>query len=336
VALGLGLVGLLGHAQAPDAGVKRVDPWQQQRLFHAVCAGNMAQAKELLDAGVAPEFLGQRFEEQPLTAAVWGGNVELVKLLLDRGAQVNTFHVSHSAEMEEAIRRGHGPVVLLLRERLQPSLQPADGFEAARFGIYFSNAPRDAQDGTLWHDVRDKYRQSPLHTLAAMGYRALMEQAFAGGAPVEPTDRWGNTPLMLAASNGHLDVVRLLLEKRPKVRVNARARDDGMTPLLRAAVGCSSFVSRQCQRMCHPEVIRTLVEAGADVKVKDTLRGRTALHYVVEQGDLELVRLLLEKGASLKAKDARGLTPREVAEQSRSSTMAEWLKKAEQEPRPSR
>ncbi|KAJ1396008.1 ankyrin repeat-containing domain protein, partial [Ochromonadaceae sp. CCMP2298] len=52
----------------------------------------------------------------------------------------------------------------------------------------------------------------------------------------------------------------------------------------------------------HPEVVRLLLEKGADAEAKDTA-GRTAMHYASVTGHLEVVRLLLEKGADAEAKN---------------------------------
>ena len=70
----------------------------------------------------------------------------------------------------------------------------------------------------------------------------------------------GATPLFIAAQNGHLDVVRHLVEVGAD---KDKARDDGATPLYIAAENG------------HLDVVRHLVEVGAD---KDkALQLRTAI-----------------------------------------------------------
>ena len=56
------------------------------------------------------------------------------------------------------------------------------------------------------------------------------------------------------------------------------------------------------------EVVRLLLEAGADAKWKDTFQ-RTALHVAAQCNRSEVVRILLEFGADMEAVDRYGLRP---------------------------
>ena len=62
----------------------------------------------------------------------------------------------------------------------------------------------------------------------------------------------------------------------------------------------------------HPDYVRAVLAAGADVHETDRL-GRTALHTSVKSGFLEYVPILLEYGADLERFDGRGHTPVELA-----------------------
>jgi ankyrin repeat protein len=48
----------------------------------------------------------------------------------------------------------------------------------------------------------------------------------------------------------------------------------------------------------HPDVVRTLIEHGADVQAR-TKKGFTALHFAAREGELEATRLLLAAGVSV-------------------------------------
>ena len=120
--------------------------------------------------------------------------------------------------------------------------------------------------------------------------RLLLE---AGADKDAATTTDGATALLLAAFQGHLEVVRLLLEAGAD---KDSATTDGATALLVA------------DREGHLEIVRLLLEAGAD-KDAATTDGATALLLAAFQGHLEVVRLLLEAGADKDSAMTDGATP---------------------------
>ena len=57
------------------------------------------------------------------------------------------------------------------------------------------------------------------------------------------------------------------------------------------------------------DVIRELLQRGADVNKRDRNHGQTALHWRAMKNNTDAIRLLLENGASTTIKDAVGRTP---------------------------
>lgn len=62
----------------------------------------------------------------------------------------------------------------------------------------------------------------------------------------------------------------------------------------------------------HDEVIRTLLEEGADVSLKNA-EGNTPLHWACLNGQLEAVKLLIDAGASPSALNEADETPVDAA-----------------------
>ena len=109
--------------------------------------------------------------------------------------------------------------------------------------------------------------------------------------PLDPNEEG----FVLAAREGHLEVVRLLLEAG--VDKDAPNTDDRTALHIAAQEG-------------HLEVVRLLLEAGADKDAADTdgWSGWPALLIAAKKGHLEVVRLLLDAGADQDAVDTDGWT----------------------------
>jgi len=80
-----------------------------------------------------------------------------------------------------------------------------------------------------------------------------------------------------------------------------------------------------------PNVVRLLVERGADVNAQDE-EGRIALIHATEGGNTEVVQILLDKGADRSVKDRNGHTALMIAEVRDRVQIAELLKNTNSKP----
>jgi len=161
-------------------------------------------------------------------------------------------------------------------------------------------------------DATNRYGVTPL-SLAAENASAPMTQALLK-AGAHPTD----AILMTAARTGNAEIVTMLLARG--ANANARESSLGETALMWAAAEN------------HPEAVRALIEHGSDpnarseklVYPKDRfgLEGVTtilphgswtALMYAARQGSLEAARALAESKADLNLADPDGTTALELA-----------------------
>lgn len=153
----------------------------------------------------------------------------------------------------------------------------------------------------LSHDVIDTFGYNILHYAAREGHidnvKLLLQKA-----PVLKNQKAknGTTPLYLAVQNSRDDVVNEL------VRAGASVNDVtayGMTPLY-----CAIFHSNEAL------ALKLLDIGGIDVN-KATEEGSTPLHLAIELGMTSVVGKLVGKGASLNVKRKDDFTPLHVAAQ---------------------
>ncbi|KAH7907159.1 hypothetical protein BJ138DRAFT_1014962 [Hygrophoropsis aurantiaca] len=111
------------------------------------------------------------------------------------------------------------------------------------------------------------------------------------------------TPLAAACSGGHLKVIRLLADRPANPDAPSR---NNRTPL---------FYATQKKIPNQLEIVRTLLNADADVDKADDNGTTPLMNAIVQLRDKNLVHLLVEHNASVTAKNKRGKTPEILAKE---------------------
>ncbi|XP_071257215.1 caskin-2-like isoform X5 [Salvelinus alpinus] len=209
-------------------------------LHHAALTGTTDLLSVLLEAQATVD-IKDRNGMRPLHYAAWQGKADSVLMLLRAGAGVNV--VSQD---------GHIPLHL-----------------AAQYGHY------DVSEMLLQHQSNpcliNKTKKTPLDLACEFGrvkvaqllLSSNMVVALLEGNSKEPADSGFNTPLHLAARNGHKDIIRLLL----KAGIDINRATKAGTALHEASLYGKT------------EVVRQLLEAGIDVNIRNTYN-QTALDIV--------------------------------------------------------
>jgi len=238
---------------AQGANVNAAEPDGTTLLMRAIHGGFPEIAKDLVDAG-ADVSATNRYGVSSLYLAARGADAKSVRALLAAGADANTSLPEGETALMTAAKAGDAASVRAL-------------LAGGRGSVTFASPPYSADAG-----------------VAASGYGATSvapAEPRRGANPNAKEGWYGQTALMWAASEGHADVVRLLIEGGANVDEHSQALDAPVSSYERLA---GDFV--------YPKVPK----------------GRlTALHFAAREGALDVVQSLIEAGADLDAVDAEGV-----------------------------
>ncbi|KAN0141757.1 hypothetical protein V8E53_000219 [Lactarius tabidus] len=269
----------------------------------------------------------------PLHIAVSKGYLDICQMLLEHKADVRALDNSGNTPLHLAASKDHLEVArILLKYNAEVNSRNEDGSTPLLL-IASSNGNIDMFRLLLTHSadafVHDNEGNTPLHLAAIGGHlkvaRMLLErkadvnalnkegstplhQAFETweenpdivrllldhGADANVQDKSGNTLLHFAASEGDLQLARVLLERIPEV-VNSQ-NDDGSTAFLLAL-----------KRQNH-DIAWLLLDHNPDVHACDEY-GYTPLHVAVCNGKLDICRILLERNADVNSQNHHRSTP---------------------------
>ena len=137
---------------------------------------------------------------------------------------------------------------------------------------------------------------------------------------INVTNEFGETPMMVAAREGKLDIIKTICTRYKHLKnFNIdQAANDGWTSVCFAAMNgfCAS--------------IEMLVKHGAKVDTFDKF-GRTPFHWAVRFGNAKVADLLLKLECNHNSKDLDGQTPYDLAEIHKHYEVIEVIEKYEKE-----
>lgn len=144
-------------------------------------------------------------------------------------------------------------------------------------------------------ETKTKNGSTPLILAASKGHEDVVCLLLEEGADIEAKNKYGNTPLILAASRNREDVVRLLLEKGAQV---CTKNNQGLTAYDRANTA-------SLKDLLEKTALRKIIAEQLHTNTPDALLLESA-----KEGKDKIAEILIdERGANSETKDKVGNTP---------------------------
>jgi ankyrin repeat protein len=252
--------------------VSRFEMDTRTPLARASLHGQERAVQIFLDAGAGINFCSPTTKnETPLQSAASEGQERIVQVLIDAGADIDACDGIGGTALQAASESGHDNIVgMLLNSGADPMLEDNDGRSALVKAI---GAGHDKLSQKLWGLTRnaakrDVYRlalvdasergQSSvvrrlLDAIVDVNYPGVPYRRYSYGEPLPARGPKGSA-LHAAASNGHNEIVRTLLD----VGADLNARDSDGNSALDVAL------QRQHGNWRCKEIVQMLREAGAN------------------------------------------------------------------------
>lgn len=236
-------------------------------------AANYGQYKVLELLGRRHDLRGRNlFGQTALHYAAFGGSIDCVVYLLRKGLPFDQDQ-SGLTPMHFAVQYEHENLISHFMELKQSEVTDREGNLPIHRGLFFCK--EKAVHRLLSRRVRalaiaaNKVGVTPLHLAASRGFLAVVRKLVGFYGNVDVVDRFGRTPLSLAALGGHQDVVEFLTESSgSKQTAESSSRQSPVdVPLMNENQSFTNFSEENqsvstCLEEKFPEELEDILGAG--------------------------------------------------------------------------
>nr|MDO8110325.1 ankyrin repeat domain-containing protein [Candidatus Sigynarchaeota archaeon] len=278
-------------------------------LYKAIIEGDLEAVKQLLKTGESLNSVNPEDGRTPLTTACKCGHLEIIRALLDAGAQVNRkdkFKDGYGKDYSQAPlaaacdrdTQDHASVDAITRFLIDRgadvlSAHPPDRDGPLHFAAKHGHVEVVAHLLEMGVDVNMKgsWGNTALTWAADKGTSLdLVKMLLDRGARINPTDKEGSNAFFKLLSGGkekdNVDIARLLIDK------GANLEEKGYGGALYWAAFCGKR-----------KIAELLIARGLDVNSRDYKGEETAVMGAMKQKHYDVVKVLLEHGADPDVKD---------------------------------
>ncbi|MDC0309321.1 ankyrin repeat domain-containing protein [bacterium] len=224
--------------------------------------------------------LPQEAPEKSIWKAASDGDLEAIEA-----------HIAAETDLDEQNETGYTPlhygvmktkpgvVTLLLEAGADPDV--ANTQNKTPLDIAISGSKDEIIDLLLEAGSAVEPPEDSIHVLAWNNEVIGVKLHIYAGTDIDQADEFGNIPLLLAVTKGHIGVVELLILHEANLEVGD---EHGFTPLIMSA------------ELNHPEIVQLLLDGGADIAAEDKAE-RTALDWAIIMQSAEAEDILQENDA---------------------------------------
>eukprot|EP01134_Creolimax_fragrantissima_P004934 CFRG4934T1 len=287
-------------------------------LLNTCCSeGNVEEVRRLINEGV-PVNSADYDRRTPLHLAASEGMLDVVIALVEAGAKLDAVDRWLGTALSDSIDNGHMEVAeYLIHSGANIDAGGQGDVILSRFMKECGLGNIDRVTGMLEANYAkaewtDKDGRSALHIAASEGQLQIAKLLIEAGAKVNTHDRWNMTPTDAAEHGEHTEVIALLKE------------NGGISSL-----SSQEVVPEVCKAVLNndlEELQRLLKSEGVDLDVCDYDR-RTALHFSAAKGQLDFVEHLVNSGAHVNVQDRWGNTPLGDAVENGHDEVASYLRR---------
>jgi Amt family ammonium transporter len=282
------------------------------KLCDAAACGDVVELKSLIEQG-APINGSDYDKRTPLHLAASENQVAIMEALASAGAlDLNPHDRFGGTPLMDAVRHGHDQAALWLQGR-------GVSIDKEQKSLSFSLCNASALGRTVEIQRLLRYgalpncfdydRRTPLHLAAAEGHLAAVQVLVESGASTDARDRWGNLPLDDAVRCRNMEIVQLLQSKciTPAVRDNDSDSESSIPLLTSVSFPSPSIQSTEASRT-------TKTTAG----IREFLR-------LAALGDIQGVQNCIRRGVDPASVDYDGRGGLHVAAASGSLSVVQFL-----------
>jgi ankyrin repeat protein len=251
----------------------------------------------------------------PLMYAARQNGIHAVRALADAGANLNLTDPDGTTALVFAIINAHYDVAAALLEKgADPNIADLSGMAAL-----YAAVDMHTLDDTVGRPNPRPHSTIDVPELVTVLLDRGADPNARLKSPVlervhndgDPNLAEGATPLMRAAKDADVALMRLLVARGANVNLRTKTQ---RTPLMFAAARLSGFrgSTNRGSEEAALAAITLCLDNGADVNAVDE-GGQSALHLAAAQAEDSVIRLLAARGADPHLRDKRGRTPLEVA-----------------------